>query len=58
MEMAATFLRAGFAPVDVHMSDLLKRRLILILPRTVACGGFSFGDVLGVDEAGLNQFVP
>jgi phosphoribosylformylglycinamidine synthase len=47
-EMAAAFLRAGFAPVDVHMSDLLDGRDSLAnYQGMVACGGFSFGDVLG-----------
>lgn len=47
-EMAAAFLRAGFAPFDVHMSDLLDARDSLSeYQGIVACGGFSFGDVLG-----------
>ena len=51
MEMAAAFLRAGFAPVDVHMSDLLERKTDLdSFQGLVACGGFSFGDVLGAGE--------
>ena len=48
MEMAAAFERAGFAPVDVHMSDLLSGRVRLeSFPALAACGGFSYGDVLG-----------
>ncbi len=48
IEMAAAFLRAGFAPVDVHMSDILAgRRSLRDFRGLVACGGFSFGDVLG-----------
>jgi phosphoribosylformylglycinamidine synthase len=48
VEMAAAFDRAGFAPVDVHMSDILSGRLDLSGFRgLVACGGFSYGDVLG-----------
>ncbi|MCC7257872.1 MAG: phosphoribosylformylglycinamidine synthase [Gammaproteobacteria bacterium] len=48
LEMAAAFLRAGFTPVDVHMSDLLEgRRSLAEFRGLVACGGFSFGDVLG-----------
>ncbi len=48
VEMAAAFLRAGFAPVDVHMSDLLAgRRSLGEFRGLVACGGFSYGDVLG-----------
>ncbi len=47
-EMAAAFMRAGFAAVDVHMSDLLSGRDTLDnYQGLVACGGFSFGDVLG-----------
>ena len=47
-EMAAAFIRAGFTTVDVHMSDLLSGRDSLAnYQGLVACGGFSFGDVLG-----------
>ena len=47
-EMAAAFLRAGFSVADVHMSDLLEGRDDLAnYQGLVACGGFSFGDVLG-----------
>ena len=47
-EMAAAFLRAGFEPWDVHMPDLLSGRLDLSGFRGLAaCGGFSYGDVLG-----------
>ena len=47
-EMAAAFMRAGFTAVDVHMSDLLSGRDSLAnYQGLVACGGFSFGDVLG-----------
>ena len=47
-EMAAAFMRAGFSAVDVHMSDLLDGRDNLAnYHGVVACGGFSFGDVLG-----------
>jgi phosphoribosylformylglycinamidine synthase len=48
VEMAAAFDRAGFAVVDVHMSDLLAGRANLADFRGLAaCGGFSYGDVLG-----------
>lgn len=48
MEMAAAFDRAGFSAVDVHMSDLQSGRLRLDeFAGLVACGGFSYGDVLG-----------
>ena len=47
-EMAAAFMNAGFAAVDVHMSDLLEGRDTLEgYQGLIACGGFSFGDVLG-----------
>ncbi|MDG2375628.1 MAG: phosphoribosylformylglycinamidine synthase, partial [Woeseiaceae bacterium] len=47
-EMAAAFMRAGFAAVDVHMSDLSSGADSLSgYQGIVACGGFSFGDVLG-----------
>ena len=47
-EMAAAFMRAGFLAVDVHMSDLLGGEDDLgAYQGIVACGGFSFGDVLG-----------
>ena len=47
-EMAAAFLRAGFDAVDVHSSDLLDgRERLADVHGLVACGGFSFGDVLG-----------
>jgi phosphoribosylformylglycinamidine synthase len=48
MEMAAAFDRAGFAAVDVHMSDVLAGDVDLAdFKGLVACGGFSYGDVLG-----------
>jgi len=48
VEMAAAFDRAGFTAVDVHMSDLLANRVDLAEFRGLAaCGGFSYGDVLG-----------
>ncbi len=47
-EMAGAFDRAGFESVDVHMTDLLSGRLDLSgFHGLVACGGFSYGDVLG-----------
>jgi phosphoribosylformylglycinamidine synthase len=50
-EMAAVFHRAGFDPVDVHMTDLLTGRTNLAAFKgAVACGGFSYGDVLGAGE--------
>jgi phosphoribosylformylglycinamidine synthase len=50
-EMAAAFHAAGFECVDVHMSDLLAGRVGLAgFGGLVACGGFSYGDVLGAGE--------
>ncbi|MFZ7222876.1 phosphoribosylformylglycinamidine synthase [Avibacterium avium] len=47
-EMAAAFDRAGFDAIDVHMSDLQQQRHHLKdFQALVACGGFSYGDVLG-----------
>ena len=51
VEMAAAFDRAGFAAVDVHMSDILSGRVDFeAFKGLVACGGFSYGDVLGAGE--------
>ena len=51
IEMGAAFDRAGFAAVDVHMSDILAGRVELDrFKGLVACGGFSYGDVLGAGE--------
>jgi phosphoribosylformylglycinamidine synthase len=51
IEMAAAFDRAGFAAVDVHMSDIIAGRTSLKDFRGfAACGGFSYGDVLGAGE--------
>ncbi|TVP75429.1 MAG: phosphoribosylformylglycinamidine synthase [Puniceicoccaceae bacterium] len=47
-EMAFAFDRAGFLPIDIHMTDLLAGRVDLKdFAGLVACGGFSYGDVLG-----------
>jgi phosphoribosylformylglycinamidine synthase len=51
VEMAAAFERAGFEAHDVHMSDILARgRSLTEFKGLVACGGFSYGDVLGAGE--------
>ena len=51
VEMAASFDRAGFATFDVHMSDVIAGRVSLAdFAGFVACGGFSYGDVLGAGE--------
>jgi phosphoribosylformylglycinamidine synthase len=50
-EMAAAFDRAGFTAVDVHMSDIIAGRVSLAgFKGFAACGGFSYGDVLGAGE--------
>lgn len=50
-EMAAAFNRAGFECVDVHMSDILGGKVTLKdFQALAACGGFSYGDVLGAGE--------
>jgi phosphoribosylformylglycinamidine synthase len=51
VEMAAAFDRAGFETFDVHMSDIISGRTKLEqFVGLVACGGFSYGDVLGAGE--------
>ena len=51
IEMAAAFKRAGFDAIDVHMSDLMAGRVNLAdMQMLAACGGFSYGDVLGAGE--------
>ena len=51
VEMAAAFDRAGFRAVDVTMSDIIDGRVRLADFRGfAACGGFSYGDVLGAGE--------
>ena len=51
LEMAAAFDRAGFEAFDVHMSDIIAGRVSLSgFKGFAACGGFSYGDVLGAGE--------
>ncbi len=51
VEMAAAFDRAGFSAVDVHMSDIISGRVgFEDFKGIAACGGFSYGDVLGAGE--------
>ena len=51
VEMAAAFDRVGFDAVDVHMSDIQGGRVNLaVFQGLAACGGFSYGDVLGAGE--------
>jgi phosphoribosylformylglycinamidine synthase len=50
-ETAAAFEQAGFAPYDVHMTDIVAgRHRLAEFAGIVACGGFSYGDVLGAGE--------
>jgi len=56
VEMAAAFDRAGFDCVDVHMSDIVAGRISLAEVRGLAaCGGFSFGDVMGAGRGWANS---
>jgi len=56
VEMAAAFDRAGFDASDVHMSDIIAGRVDLAdFKGVVACGGFSFGDVLGAGRGWANS---
>ena len=58
LEMAAGFTQAGFEAVDVHMSDLLSKRIDLRdFDGLVACGGFSYGDVLGAGSGWANSIL-
>jgi len=51
VEMGAAVTRAGFEAIDVHMTDILSGRVSLRDFRgVIACGGFSYGDVLGAGE--------
>ena len=57
-EMAAAFDRAGFSTIDVHMSDILEGRIGLDeFKGLVACGGFSYGDVLGAGRGWANSIL-
>ncbi|OOS06037.1 phosphoribosylformylglycinamidine synthase [Moraxella cuniculi DSM 21768] len=56
LEMAAGFVHAGFEAIDVHMSDLMSGRIKLRdFEGLVACGGFSYGDVLGAGSGWANS---
>ena len=51
VEMAAAFDRAGFTSVDVHLNDIISGKVSLDdFAGLAACGGFSYGDVLGAGE--------
>jgi len=57
-EMAAAFVKAGFNAVDVHMTDVLSGQVSLADFRgLVACGGFSYGDVLGAGRGWANSIL-
>ena len=58
VEMAAAFDRAGFAATDVHMSDIVAGIVSLRdYAGFAACGGFSYGDVLGAGEGWANSIL-
>jgi phosphoribosylformylglycinamidine synthase len=58
VEMAAAFTRVGFSAVDVHMTDILEGRTGLDgFKGAVACGGFSYGDVLGAGRGWANSIL-
>jgi phosphoribosylformylglycinamidine synthase len=56
IEMAAAFYRAEFECIDIHMSDIITGELSLeSFKGLVACGGFSYGDVLGAGRGWANS---
>lgn len=58
IEMAGAFHKAGFDSVDVHMSEILSAGVALdSFSGLVACGGFSYGDVLGAGEGWANSIL-
>jgi phosphoribosylformylglycinamidine synthase len=58
VEMAAAFALAGFNAVDVHMNDLLSGQTTLTnFVGLIACGGFSYGDVLGAGRGWANSIL-
>ena len=58
VEMAAAFDKAGFESVDVHMSDIIRGRITLdSFSGLAACGGFSYGDVLGAGGGWANSIM-
>ena len=57
-EMAAAFDKAGFEAVDVHMTDILSgKKTFAEFKGLVACGGFSYGDVLGAGRGWANSIL-
>ena len=58
IEMAAAFDRAGFSSIDVHMSDIISGKVELgTFNGLVACGGFSYGDVLGAGQGWAKSII-
>lgn len=58
LEMGAGFVQAGFDAIDVHMSDLMRGKVNLRdFEGLVACGGFSYGDVLGAGSGWANSIL-
>ena len=58
LEMGAGFTLAGFDAIDVHMSDLMRGKVDLRdFEGLVACGGFSYGDVLGAGSGWANSIL-
>jgi phosphoribosylformylglycinamidine synthase len=58
LEMAAAFDRAGFCAIDVHMTDLMNGdRTLDEFQGLAACGGFSYGDVLGAGRGWANTIL-
>jgi phosphoribosylformylglycinamidine synthase len=49
-EMAFAFKVAGFDPIDIHMTDIISGRTLADFVGIAACGGFSYGDVLGAGQ--------
>lgn len=57
-EMAAAFDRVGFVPIDIHMTDIINGNIDLKdFQGLVACGGFSYGDVLGAGRGWANSIL-
>lgn len=58
IEMASAFAKAGFEACDLHMSDILNNKSTLDkFSGIVACGGFSYGDVLGAGRGWANSIL-
>ncbi len=58
IEMAGAFNRTGFKCIDVHMTDILGGRVSLKdFQGLAACGGFSYGDVLGAGEGWAKSII-